>query len=198
MAELIPLFRKDTLLATLKDKQYIPQITPNCRWFRKPNTGTCGMGITIHDVRPEYDEDYSLSPEVLSDLCDGHKYDWRVWVGICSDRSYHICLPAVQRISQYIFSNRCLEGSITNIAQGSTPIFHDNLPIIDKIDVVVKDVVDLIITTPRKNSFMLTGWDFIVDKNGQVVLLEINSSPGMSNKHKPLMDNFLQWVFSHQ
>lgn len=194
LEDLIPLLRKNTFLTVLHDKDYIPKESVGCRWYRKPVNGSCGNDITIHKVKPNFNENYVTSPEVCSELLNGYKYDWRLWICICSDGSYHICLPAIQRLSYSKFSLLESEGAITNIAKGSQRIFHSSIDFIDDVHKIVSDVIDTCLVRRHSNRFMLTGWDFITDKSG-VKLLEINSCPGMDTCHQLLMDDFLQWIY---
>lgn len=202
LEEYIPLFRKNTFLDLLIDKSYIPQPYMNCRWFKKPIAESCGRGITIHKTKPDFNSDFVLSPEILTNLTNGFKSDFRLWIGLTSNGDFHICMPIIERRSTIKFDFENLNGALTNIALGGIRIFHSNINFISDVEIIVLDIIKTlgikqINTKNKSHRFMLTGWDFIIDKNNELKLLEINTCPGMDLCHQPIMNDFINWIYMY-
>ena len=163
---LIPLFIKYTFYEIYNKKKYYPQEKPNCRYYIKPNDGSCGKGITIVNSKPKYKiEGYTICPEILTPLhvIDGKKfkYDYRIWIGISSNLEYYICPTFIKRISNISFNINKIDGSLTNTSLYSEQINYTNELIYDKINNIVKDVLNHLIpidvSKDSKNHIMLTG-----------------------------------------
>ena len=50
------------------------------------------------------------------------------------------------------------------------------------------------IVNNRKNSFEFFGYDFMVDDEFKVWLIEVNSSPSMESKNQPVLKNLVKSV----
>ena len=48
----------------------------------------------------------------------------------------------------------------------------------------------------RKNSFEFFGYDFMVDENLKVWLIEVNSSPSMETKNQPVLGRLVKSVLT--
>lgn len=200
---LIPLFRKDSFYKIYNKKEYYPQEKPNCRYYIKPNDGSCGKGIRIINSKPIYKiEDHTICPEILTPLViiDGKKFksDYRVWIGLSSDLEYYICPTFIKRISTIPFDISKFEGSLTNTSLYSEQINYKDKIMYNKINNIVKDVLNYLIpiniSTDSKKHIMLTGWDFILNENNELFILEVNCSPGINVLHKEVMLEFLNWI----
>lgn len=223
---LTPLFRKDTFFNIVKHKNYYPQPTPNCRYYIKPNNGSCGKGIEIVDSLPlDLDKNYIACPEIITPLIkssdinlnqnQGYKYDYRVWIGICSlptsqisstqtDLTYFICPTFILRVSSIPFNPKEKDGSLTNTSLYSEQFNHNDVELYKKINIIVKDVLNEIKImnqfeekfkqTNQQTNVMLTGWDFIVNESGDVFVLEVNCSPGINILHEKVMKEYLNWI----
>ena len=95
-------------------EKYYPQPTPNCRYYIKPNEGSCGKGIKIVNRYPIiFDDNYTVCPEIITRLKNKRfKYDYRVWIGIKNDLSYYVCKTLICRISNIPFSLETQEGTL--------------------------------------------------------------------------------------
>lgn len=221
---LTPLFRKDTFFKMVGHKNYYPQPTPNCRYYIKPNDGSCGKGIKIVNseeigecvknlIRLKQIDNYTICPEICSPLITdnngfSYKYDFRVWVGICSNLEYFICPTFIQRICKIPFDINKTNGSFTNTSLHSEPNNYQNLELYNKANVIVKDVLSNIShsfkltnteltnteLTNNKLDIMLTGWDFIQNESNDLFVLEVNCSPGINITHNKVMGEFLSWI----
>ena len=207
-----PLFRKDTFFRLIGDKNYYPQPTPNCRYYIKPNDGSCGKGIEIVDSLPlDLDKNYIACPEIITPLIKssgtnlnhGYKYDYRVWIGICysqTDLTYFICPTFILRVSSIPFNPKEKNGSLTNTSLYSEQFNYNNVELYEKVNIIVKDVLNEIkIINQLEDKFkqtnvMLTGWDFIVNESGDVFVLEVNCSPGINILHEKVMKEYLNWI----
>jgi hypothetical protein len=193
------------------DKYYYPQPTPNCRYYIKPNDGSCGKGIKIINsedidtiLEVNTNNNYVICPEIISPLLsdsDGnkYKYDFRIWVGICSNLDYFICPTFIQRICKIPFDINNIEGSLTNTSLQSEPNNYQNLELYNKANVIVKDVLDDIkyknnILQDKSLNIMLTGWDFILNETNDLFVLEVNCSPGINITHEKVMGEYLSWI----
>lgn len=200
---LSPLFRKNTLHNLISSKKYYPQIKSDCRFYVKPNNGSCGKGIKIlnHDsqILKSYldDEDYTICPEIISKLINkngkNYKSDYRVWIAIKQNLDYHIFPTFIQRISNIPFDINSEYGSITNTALYSDQFDYYNKKMFNQINIIVSDVLK---HCDKLNSdkFMLTGWDFIEDDSGKIYLLEVNCNPSLCVLHYQVMTEFLTWI----
>lgn len=194
------LFRKDTFKNLIGDKNYYPQITNNCRFYIKPNNGSCGKGIkivnNIDDIKE--DENFTICPEILTPLIENkYKYDFRVWIAIKSNFEYYICPTFIMRVSYLEFNLNKEEGSLTNTALYSDQFDYVNKELYDKINLIVKDILSELSKNSNKNEnnkVMLTGWDFIEDINKNVFVLEVNPNPSVSFLHKKVMSEFLDYL----
>lgn len=209
---LIPLFRKDTFFNMIGKKNYYPQQTPNCRYYIKPNDGSCGKGIQITHTLPLTPIDgYTICPEIITPLIlvknKKCKYDYRVWIGICTDLTYFICPTLIRRISTIPFSLDTTYGSLTNTSLYSEQFNYQNDDLYNKIDYIVKDVLIQLLpntsnisdtsntyTTYNRIHLMLTGWDFIENEYGELFVLEVNCNPSINIQHTQVMTEFLNWI----
>lgn len=196
---LIPLFRKDTFFNMVGTEKYYPQPTLNCRYYIKPNDGSCGKGIQITYDIPLPIEGYTICPEVISPLMKidgkGFKYDYRVWVGICSNLEYFICQTLILRRSNIPFSLDSTFGSLTNTALYADQFDHQNIELYNKINLIVKNVLDhLSPSTDEEHNIMLTGWDFIENESNELFVLEVNCNPAINIQHQQIMTEFLNSI----
>lgn len=232
---LTPLFRKDTFFRLIGKKNYYPQPTPNCRYYIKPNDGSCGKGIEIVDSLPlDLDKNYIACPEIITPLIKssdinsnqntnyGYKYDYRVWIGICSlptsqisstqtNLTYFICPTFILRVSSIPFNPKEKDGSLTNTSLYSEQFNHNDVELYEKVNIIVKDVLNEIKimnqfegkfkqtnqqhnSSDQQTNVMLTGWDFIVNELGDVFVLEVNCSPGINILHEKVMKEYLNWI----
>jgi len=200
---LIPLFRKDSFEKILNKKEYYPQPTPNCRYYIKPNDGSCGKGIIILNSKPQYQiKDHTICPEIITPLVvineKKYKYDFRVWIGISSNLEYYICPTFIKRISTIPFDISKNEGSLTNTSLYSEQFNYKNNQMYNQMDKIVQDILNSLEPfnqiSNSKNQVMLTGWDFILNENNQLFVLEVNCSPGINILHKEVMLEFLGWI----
>lgn len=163
---LIPLFRKDTFIKLIGKNKYYPQETENCRYYIKPNDGSCGRDIKIVDKLPPIIEGYTICPEIITPLIlKKYKYDYRVWIGIQSNLEYFVCPTIIQRISTIPFNLNSTNGSLTNTALYSDQCDYQNVELYIKIIDIVSDVLKHLDVGSDKN-LMLTGWDFIENESG--------------------------------
>ena len=199
---LIPLFRKDTFFNIVGNKRYYPQPTPNCRYYVKPNDGSCGKGIQIINKLPLVPiKDHTVCPEIMSPLVSigphKYKYDYRVWIGIQSDLKYYICPTFICRTSMVPFNLDTINGSLTNTSLYSEQHDYQNVDIYNKANCIVHDILKYL--EPKectKTSIMLTGWDFIESKDGDLFVLEVNCNPGIGILHTQTITEFLLWIES--
>lgn len=214
---LISLFRKNTFYNLYHNKHYYPQPSFNCRYYIKPNDGSCGKGIKIvenlNEISDVEKDNRTICPEILTDLIlideKYYKYDYRVWVGIKKNidnsLSYYICPSFIMRVqTNYEFDINNKQSLLTNTSLGAETFVLQIDPntndIFRQIDEIIKDVLEhlthnlpKIIDDNTYPDIMLTGWDFIVDKNLKIFVLEVNCSPSICEYHKILMDEFLSW-----
>jgi len=199
---LILLFRKDTFYNLCNKKSYYPQETINCRYYIKPNDGSCGKGIKIINSKPEYPiENYTICPEIISNpiIRNGQKFkcDFRVWIGICSDLKYFVCPTFIKRVSTIPFDIKNEIGSLTNTSLYAEQTNYKNKKMYIQINCIVNDILKnfspLNIVSNKKH-IMLTGWDFILNENNKLFVLEVNCSPGICILHKQVLMEFLTWI----
>lgn len=195
---LIPLFRKDTFFDLVGKHDYYPQPIPNCRYYIKPNDGSCGKGIKIVNSLPNNPiSDHTICPEIVTPLISINgkkcKYDYRVWIAIKSDLTYFICPTLIQRISNVPFNLESEYGSLTNTALYSDQFDYRDEMLYDKINIVVKEVLTKL--TPIDDScVMLTGWDFIENESKKLFVLEVNPNPSINIQHTQSMTEFLDFM----
>jgi hypothetical protein len=203
LTNLTPLFRKDTFYNIVGNKNYYPQPTPNCRYYIKPNDGSCGKGIYIENTKPSKAiEGFTICPEIITPLMlvndKKYKYDYRVWIGIKSDLTFFVCPTFILRVSMVPFSLDTIYGSLTNTALYSEQFNHQDVILYDKINYIVKDVLEQLPSNTRHEDnlthLMLTGWDFIENENGELFVLEVNCSPSINIQHTQVMTEFLNWI----
>ena len=212
---LIPLFRKNTFFDLVSTKSYYPQSMPNCRYYIKPNDGSCGKGIQIVNFLPPNPiEGYTICPEIITPPIiigtNKYKYDYRVWIGIQSDLKYFICPTLIKRVSTVPFSLDTMYGSFTNTSLYSEQFDHQDSELYDKINMIVMDVLkSLLLFTPgfsvrreenipdTDTKLMLTGWDFIENESGELFVLEVNCNPGINIQHTQVMTEFLNLLLSN-
>lgn len=199
---LIPLFRKDTFYEIVGKKKYYPQETQNCRYYIKPVDGSCGKGIKIVNTKPTFPIDnHIICPEIISQFekIDGKnfKYDFRVWIGISSDLEYYICPTFIKRISLVPFNINETNGSLTNTALYSEQFDYEDLLLYNQINNIIKDILDYLIpikNMDKKKHIMLTGWDFILNQQNEIFVLEVNCSPGINILHEQVIKEYLNWL----
>lgn len=194
LENLIPLFRKDSFSDIVKDKDYYPQKTNNCRYYIKPNEGSCGKGITISNTYPGEIDGYIVCPEIKTSLIDGkYKYDFRVWIAISSNLQYYICPTFIQRVSTIEFSDNKFEGSLTNLSlYGDAYECQDDI-LYENFNGIVKNVLSNL-EPNNLDTVMLTGWDFIIDECGNPYVLEVNCSPGFNIQYTQTFNEFLGYL----
>lgn len=200
---LIILFRKDTFYNFFGNEEFYPQKTPNCRYYIKPNDGSCGKKIQIVKSLPlNQIPNHTICPEIITPLIyigdQGYKYDYRVWIGITSDLKYYICPTLILRLSNIPFDINNSLGSLTNTSLYSDQFNYQDNKLYLQIDKIVKNVLSKL--EPKKIDdskihLMLTGWDFIIDKSGKLFVLEVNCSPGLNILHKQVMEEYISWIF---
>lgn len=198
LINLILLFRKDTFFSLVGTCSYYPQPTPNCRYYIKPNGGSCGKCIQIVRTLPkELILDHTICPEIICPLIaiddKKYKYDYRVWIGIKSDLTYYICPTLIRRISNIPFNLNTDYGSLTNTALYSDQFDYQDNILYNKINDVVKDVLTKLSPT-NESQLMLTGWDFIENEQNELFVLEVNPNPAINIQHTQVMTEFLNWV----
>ena len=169
----------------------------------------------------DLDKNYIACPEIITPLIKssdinsnqntnyGYKYDYRVWIGICSlptsqisstqtDLTYFICPTFILRVSSIPFNPKEKDGSLTNTSLYYEQFNHNDVELYEKVNVIVKDVLNEIkIINQQANqqtNVMLTGWDFIVNESGDVFVLEVNCSPGINILHEKVMKEYLNWI----
>ncbi len=197
---LIPLFRKNSFYNLVGHEPYYPQPTPNCRYYIKPNDGSCGKGIQIVNVKPmEPVESCVVCPEITPRLIttpDGlkYKYDYRVWVGITGDLEFYVCPTLIKRISTIPFNINESAGSLTNTSLYSDQINCQDDSLHKQICMIVADVLSKLPEINANKQAMLTGWDFIVGESGEVYVLEVNCSPGINILHLEVLIEYLNWI----
>lgn len=198
LINLILLFRKDTFFNLIGTKSYYPQATPNCRYYIKPNDGSCGKGIKIVNIMPsESIQDHIICPEIMTPLINindkKYKYDYRVWIGIKSDLTYYICPTLIRRISNIPFSLNTDLGSLTNTSLYSDRTYYKDEILYCKINSIVKNVLTNL-SPINETQLMLTGWDFIENEYNELFVLEVNPNPSINIQHSQVMIEFLNWV----
>lgn len=206
---LTPLFRKDTFFKMVGHKNYYPQPTPNCRYYIKPNDGSCGKGIKIvettevNDYLNKLSNNYTICPEICCPLLTdinglSYKYDFRIWIGICSNLDYFICPTFILRVSNIPFDINKTDGSLTNTSLYSEQFDYENVELYSKANIIVKDILSNMSNNIKsqfdKLDIMLTGWDFIMSESNELFVLEVNCSPGINILHKKVMGEFLCWI----
>lgn len=198
LTNLTPLFRKNTFFDLVGTCNYYPQSTSNCRYYIKPNDGSCGKGIRIVNSLPnEPIQDHTICPEIVTPLISinnkKYKYDYRVWIAIKSNLTYFICPTLIKRISNIPFSLETDYGSLTNTALYSDQFDYKNNVLHDKINNIVSDILTKLL--PIENScLMLTGWDFIENESNDLFVLEVNPNPSINIQHTQVMTEFLNWI----
>jgi len=197
---LIHLFRKDSFYSLIGHESYYPQPKPNCRYYIKPNDGSCGKGIQIVNVKPiEPVESCVVCPEIITPLItksDGfqYKYDFRVWVGITGDLEFYVCPTLILRVSTIPFNINDSAGSLTNTSLYSEQFNCQDENVYNKICPIVAHVLGKLPRIKANKQAMLTGWDFIVGESGDVYVLEVNCSPGINILHSDVMTEYLNWL----
>ncbi len=197
---LIPLFRKDSFFSLVGNEPYYPQPTPNCRYYIKPNDGSCGKRIQIVNAKPDKPDDkWVTCPEIIPRLIttpDGlkYKYDYRVWVGIKGDLEFYVCPTLIKRTSTIPFNINESAGSLTNTSLYSEQSNYNDESLYKQICLIVADVLSKLSGIKANRQAMLTGWDFIVGESGEVYVLEVNCSPGINILHSDVMTEYLNWV----
>lgn len=197
---LIPLFRKDSFYSLVGYEPYYPQPTQNCRYYIKPNDGSCGKGIQIVNVKPmEPVESCVVCPEIITPLIinpDGlqYKYDYRVWVGITGDLEFYVCPTLIKRISTIPFNINYSAGSLTNTSLYSEQLNCQDGNLYKQISQIVTDVLSKLSGIKTNKQAMLTGWDFIIGESGEVYVLEVNCSPGINILHSDVITEYLNWI----
>ncbi len=200
---LIPLFRKNSFYSLVGHESYYPQPTPNCRYYIKPNDGSCGKGIQILNVKPDKLDDTCVAcPEIIPRLItnpDGlqYKYDYRVWVGITGELDFYVCPTLIKRTSTIPFNINETAGSLTNTSLYSEQSNCQDEGLYKQISFIVSDVLNKLHPIPNANQAMLTGWDFIVGESGEVYVLEVNCSPGINILHLEVLTEYMNWVLAN-
>lgn len=198
LENLVVLFRKDTFRSIVGNEIYYPQETPGCRYYIKPNDGSCGKDIRI--VENKLFEDivgYTICPEIITPLIGGkYKYDYRVWVVVNSDLTYFICPTFIKRVSLVEFDIKQTYGSLTNISLYSKIIECQDERIFNSVNFIIQNTLKKL--NPISNdTFMLTGWDFIEDIHGNIFVLEVNCNPGINIEYTQTFSEFLNHINTH-
>ncbi len=197
---LIPLFRKDSFYSLVGHEPYYPQPTPNCRYYIKPNDGSCGKGIQIVNTKPDKpDESCIVCPEIIPQLIinsDGtkYKYDYRVWIGIKGDLDFYVCPTLIKRISTIPFNINEIAGSLTNTSLYSEQFNCQDEGLYKQICLIVANVLTKLTPNTNDKQVMLTGWDFIIGEHGDLFVLEVNCSPGINILHSEVIIEYLTWL----
>jgi hypothetical protein len=199
---LIVLFRKNTFNDLVGKEHYYPQPTANCRYYIKPDNGSCGKNIQIVLSLPEQPiPNHTICPEILSPLHNSCKYDFRVWIGITSQLQYYICPTFILRLSNYHFDINNSLGSLTNTALYSDHFDYQDKDLLLQVDNIVRHTLmklPAIIYPDTKTHVMLTGWDFILDQSGKLFVLEVNCNPSICILHKQVITEFIDWYMKYE
>lgn len=209
LPNLTQLFRKDTFFELIHTKKYYPQPTQNCRYYIKPNEGSCGKGIQVVNELPSQKiVGHTICPEIITPLISienmHYKYDYRVWIGIDLELNYFVCPTIIRRVSTVPFSLDTAYGSITNTSLYSEQFDHTDSELYEKINCIVKDILTNLKPLKQieplsdKKYLMLTGWDFIENKFGELFVLEVNCNPSINILHKQVMTEFLNWIVAQK
>lgn len=193
LENLTDLFRKDSFKNIVGQKNYYPQTTIKCRYYIKPNDGSCGKGIEISNTFISK-EGYTTTPEIICPMIEidsiKYKYDYRVWISIREDLTYFICPTFIQRVSMLPFDKDKIDGSLTNISLYSKIIEYQNNELYNKVEFIVGDVLKSL-QKKESNKLMLTGWDFIENQDGELFVLEVNCNPGLNPQYTQVMEEFI-------
>lgn len=178
-------------------------------WIEKPSNSSEGKGISIirdpglwkksdHIIQKYLDEPY---------LINNKKWDIRILVMIKGDGSFHFNSNGIMRFCHENYSlseefdltnKKYIYSHLTNMSlqchkYRKLPLnkrlasFEHYESTRSKITDIIKDVVKMVMEKTRntnENNFVYWGFDFIVDKNLKVYLLEINGFPGMFKGNK--------------
>eukprot|EP01038_Epipyxis_sp_PR26KG_P015448 gene15448-20842_t len=188
LQNLVPLFRKDTFKEL--NSEFYPKVTPNCRYYIKPNDGAGGKGILIVNELQRPLAGYTITPEIITPLINGMKYDYRVWIGITGNLDYFICPTFIKRKSTVAFDITSNAGSLTNLSLYSVQENFQDVELYNHVHLIVHSILHKL-TPVKSDEFMLTGWDFIHDCNHELFVLEVNCNPGVTIEYMDIMIEFL-------
>lgn len=200
-------------------------------WIVKPCNESHGNGIFLSSdygeiighindqqdgSKPWLVQRYIANPALL---CDGRKFDIRIWVLLTHDFKVYIHREGVIRTSSVAYDNSDLKNKFIHLTNHSiqeehedfgkheegNEIFFENFQrsnvleldisleddIMPQVKEIVRDtflaakpVLERIEEIDDYHSFMFFGFDFMVDADGKVWLLEVNASPAVA---KPLL-----------
>ena len=134
----------------------------------KPRFLKKGEGIFLLKKTDEFPDlnDY-LIQEFIDNGFDDFHFDIRVFVQIFNE----LLIASYARVSNKLVSNIAQGGKVED-----AKLFLDNLFPQKKLDEILQ-VVNKIID---KLDFKEIGLDFVIDKNGKIFLIELNSFPGIA------------------
>lgn len=217
-------FAKMTYEHYMANNRYQKTIA-DLKWILKPSMLNNGDEIklfnNVEELRAHFANPNRLGGEQViqqyvsnPDLIDGRKYTFRVHAVFTNYAGVFFYKQGYINISAYPFAlegfknrkihitNYVLDGEFSHIEQRSTNTLK-NFPMIyqQMCDIVRKTVKALLKVAPfylkpqQKRAFELFGFDFMLDQNGKVWLLEINQAPDAPTFEQNRLDEILWNVY---
>lgn len=187
---------KDKLSDFLKDTDYYPEIFDgdihsfdDNVWIAKPNNGSCGQGIIIN---PKNEIKNCILQKYINNpfLIDNKKFDVRILVAIKGDGTYYVNFNGIMRFCHKNYSDKFDKYShLTNVSIQRNKYnlklnrrfkkFQYYKLSKNKIKIIIEDIIEMFFNKypSTKYNYGIFGFDFLIDSDLNVFLLEINSSP---------------------
>ena len=185
-------------------------------WFIKYVSGSCGRHILCKTT--EQLKSIEISPQFVIqegitnlDLYNGYKYTLRVFT-LIHDKKFYLYQGIKKRVHNKKYDKNSLDNSIhvcgSNYLE-RIPIYLDsNNDLFKKLvdhSLLVKDKLENIISYSDKYNYHLIGNDYLVKKDGSVILIEMNPHPDLVNSDKinkkiniPLMEDTINVVVNNK
>mgnify|MGYP001369990701 CR=1 FL=1 len=215
------LFKNEYFLPKIfsKTKKY----SNNEYWFMKPIEGCQGKGIFVTKNPLKYDIDkYNIQQDICPNLIDGRRWDLRTYVFAIFDTvknklNLYIYKDGLVRICSNKFTNYinikgiCSNTSLTDKEDRENFILQRNFKNLNNYELIFNKILQILKRVKyliknniinKKNYILEThifGFDFIIDKNNDPYIIEVNTKPSFilkKQKEYPLISKMKENVIN--